>query len=84
MRATLLIASAIICSCATAHAQAWDSRYPVCMVIYGPIAYNDCRYMTLPQCRPLASGRPAQCVENPFFGDPQEGPNRRSRRRHGH
>jgi hypothetical protein len=84
MRAALLIASAIMCSCATAHAQAWDSRYPVCMVIYGPFAYNDCRYMTLEQCRPLASGRSAQCVENPFFGDPKDGSNRRSRRRHSH
>ncbi|MEO6947343.1 MAG: DUF3551 domain-containing protein [Nitrobacter sp.] len=81
MRAAILIASTLICSCATAHAQAWDSRYPVCMVIYGPFAYNDCRYMTLQQCRPLASGRAAQCVENPYFakGEPD-----RRRRRHGH
>jgi hypothetical protein len=83
MRATL-IALALICSCETAHAQAWDSRYPVCMVIYGPFAHNDCRYMTLEQCRPLASGRAAQCVENPFFAGPEDGSKRRLRRPHGH
>lgn len=83
MRTAFLIASAIICSCASAHAQAWDSRFPVCMVIYGPFAYNDCRYMTLEQCRALASGRPAQCLENPFFAGPKDGSNRPPRRRHG-
>ncbi|MGN6411469.1 MAG: DUF3551 domain-containing protein [Nitrobacter sp.] len=84
MRAALLIALALSCSSATAHAQAWDSRYPVCMVIYGPFSYNDCRYTTLQQCRPLASGRAAQCVENPFFASPQDGSKRRPRRRHSH
>jgi hypothetical protein len=85
MRAAFLIASAIMLSCATAHAQAWDSRYPVCMVIYGPVvSYNDCRYTTIQQCRPLASGLPAQCVENPFFSGPTDGPSRRPHRRHGH
>ncbi|WP_439925709.1 DUF3551 domain-containing protein [Nitrobacter sp. JJSN] len=80
---TTLIALVLICSSATAHAQAWDSRYPVCMVIYGPFSYNDCRYTTLEQCRPLASGRAAQCVENPFFAGLEDGSKRRPHRRHG-
>ncbi|WP_438277900.1 DUF3551 domain-containing protein [Nitrobacter sp.] len=84
MRAALLIATALMCSCTNAHAQAWDSRYPVCMVIYGPFSYNDCRYTTLQQCRPLASGRTAQCVENPFFAGPKGGSTRRPSRRHSH
>jgi hypothetical protein len=81
MRTVLLISLAVICSCATAYAQAWDNRYPVCMVIYGPFQYNDCRYMNLEQCRPLASGRFAQCVENPFFAGSMDG-SKRQRRRH--
>ncbi|WP_438274668.1 DUF3551 domain-containing protein [Nitrobacter sp.] len=83
MRAALLIATAIMCSCGTAHAQAWDSRYPVCMVVYGPvISYNDCGYTTFAQCRRLASGLPAQCQENPFFASPKGDSNRRRHRRH--
>jgi hypothetical protein len=82
MRAAILIVIAVVCSCATAHAQAWDSRYPVCQIVYGPTAqYNDCRYATLEQCRQLASGLPAQCVDNPYFAGTKPDPNRQRRRR---
>ena len=67
MRAAILIVSALLCSCAGAQAQAWDSRYPVCGIVYGPTSYNDCRFVTIPQCRAQASGLPIQCVENPYF-----------------
>ncbi|WP_283806465.1 DUF3551 domain-containing protein [Bradyrhizobium neotropicale] len=48
-------------------AQTYDPRYPVCMQIYGPVGYLDCRYTSLQQCRYLAVGRSATCVENPYF-----------------
>jgi hypothetical protein len=68
MRAFILITLAAICASTTAHAQAWDSRYPVCQIVYGPTAqYNDCRFTSLQQCKALASGLPRQCVENPYF-----------------
>ena len=50
-----------------ANAQTYDPAYPVCMQIYGPVGYFDCRYATLEQCRALAVGRPANCTGNPYF-----------------
>ena len=52
---------------APASAQTYDPSYPICMQIWGPINYYDCRFTSLPQCSLSASGRPAQCVINPYF-----------------
>ncbi len=60
-----------------ARAQTYDPSYPVCMQIYGPVGYFDCRYGSLEQCRYLAVGRSATCVVNPYF--PLKKPPRRSR-----
>lgn len=54
---------------APARAQTYDPGYPVCMQIYGPIGYQDCRYTSLQQCRYLAMGRSAACVVNPYFAE---------------
>lgn len=62
----------------TVHAQTYDPSYPVCMQIYGPVGYFDCRYASLAQCKYLAVGRSASCVVNPYF--PQTKPARRSKR----
>ena len=51
---------------APARAQTYDPRYPVCLHVYGPVGYYDCRYTSLGQCNLSASGRPAQCVINPY------------------
>ena len=48
-------------------AQTYDPTYPVCMQIYGPVGYFDCRYGSLAQCKYLAVGRSASCVNNPYF-----------------
>jgi hypothetical protein len=56
-----LLASAPVC------AQTYDPSYPVCMHIYGPVGYFDCRYTSLEQCRFLAVGRAAACDANPYF-----------------
>ncbi|WGD55133.1 DUF3551 domain-containing protein [Bradyrhizobium sp. CB1650] len=51
-----------------AAAQTYDPAYPVCLHVYHPDAnYYECRYISLPQCNAMASGRGAQCVINPYF-----------------
>ena len=64
MRGTF-IALALIFSCATAHAQAWDHRYPVCMMLYWPVTMNDCRFETMEQCRASVKG-----LVRPMHGEP--------------
>jgi hypothetical protein len=56
-----------------AAAQTYDPAYPVCLHVYGPATYYDCRYASLPQCNASASGRAAQCVINPYLAS-AEGP----------
>ncbi|WP_128925971.1 DUF3551 domain-containing protein [Bradyrhizobium guangxiense] len=60
-----------------APAQTYDPGYPVCMQIYGPVGYFDCRYGSLEQCRYLAVGRSASCTVNPYY--PLKKPPRPSR-----
>ena len=69
MRLLALTILAIAASSAAgpAAAQTYDPRYPVCMHIYGDPAYFECQYMTMAACIEAASGRPAQCIANPFF-----------------
>ncbi|WP_061028039.1 DUF3551 domain-containing protein [Bradyrhizobium sp. CCH5-F6] len=62
-----LIAIAALSNGGRADAQTYDPDYPVCMQIYGPVGYFDCRYGSLEQCRYLAVGRSASCVVNPYF-----------------
>jgi hypothetical protein len=54
-----------------AAAQTYDPAYPVCLHVYGPATYYECRYASLPQCNASASGRAAQCVINPYFARAQ-------------
>lgn len=60
-------ASALVSAAAPARAQTYAPGYPVCLHVYGPINYYECRYTSLPQCNATASGRAAQCVVNPYF-----------------
>jgi hypothetical protein len=73
-----LLLMSLLLAGAPAHAQTYDPSYPVCMQIYGPVGYFDCRYASLAQCRYLAVGRSATCVANPYFA--QKKPPRHSRR----
>lgn len=69
MRTTLALVSTIGAACLLAASPARaEIDYPVCLHVYGPITYDDCSYTTMEQCRPQASGRPAQCLINPFYG----------------
>lgn len=65
-------------------AQTYDPDYPVCMHVYGPVGgYFSCRYASIAQCAPLAQGRSAECVVNPYYaGGPHKEPSRRPRYRH--
>lgn len=66
-----VLAALLVIGAATsmaARAAKADVDYPVCLHVYGPVTYDDCHYTTMEQCRPQASGRPAQCMINPFYG----------------
>ena len=62
-----------IVSIGPAAAQTYDPAYPVCLHMYNRGAnFYECRYTSLTQCNASASGRPALCVINPYFGGAQE------------
>ena len=54
---------------APAPAQTYAPGYPVCLHVYGPATYYDCRYNSIAQCNLSASGRGAQCVANPYMAN---------------
>jgi hypothetical protein len=64
--ALAILAVGMVFASAPAQAQTYDPSYPVCLHVYGPITYYECRYTSLPQCNQSASGRAAQCVPNPY------------------
>ena len=79
-----ILALAAIVAAQPANAQTYDPSYPVCLHVYGRATYYECRYTSMAQCAMTASGRPAQCVPNPYaanaFADPSVRPNKRYRR----
>jgi hypothetical protein len=53
---------------APVRAQTYDPSYPVCLQTYGiDGSYIDCSFTSLAQCAASASGRAAQCLNNPYF-----------------
>ena len=62
-----ILALATVALAGPAAAQTYDPAYPVCLHVYGPITYYDCRYISLAQCNGSAAGRAAQCEVNPYF-----------------
>jgi hypothetical protein len=65
--ASTILAAGTFAAVAQSDAQTYDPDYPVCLHVYGPVTYYECRYTSLPQCNMSASGRAAQCVINPYF-----------------
>jgi hypothetical protein len=52
-------------------AQTYDPNYPVCIQIYSIGGSRiDCSFTSLAQCAASASGRAAQCYDNPYFAQP--------------
>jgi hypothetical protein len=84
MRLTILAVVAIATAtiAGSARAQTYDPNYPVCLQVFGPINYFECRYSSLGQCAGSASGRGAQCVVNPYFANAYQQPPGRHYRRH--
>jgi hypothetical protein len=77
--ATLIIAT--VAAAGSARAQTYNPDFPVCMQVYAPFVYYDCRFFSIPQCKASASGRGAQCVVNPYYAGADDVP---VRRRHRH
>jgi Protein of unknown function (DUF3551) len=82
--ALTILALGAVSATAPARAQTYDPNYPVCMQVFGPLNYFDCRFTSIPQCQATASGRAAQCVVNPYpaYGNEELPPTRHHRRRH--
>jgi hypothetical protein len=81
--AILAIGTALVA--APAAAQTYAPGYPVCLHVYGPVTYYECRYTSLAQCNATASGRAAQCVVSPYAANTyDESPARHSRQRRGY
>lgn len=72
--ALLILATGMLSAAGPARAQAWDPNYPVCLQVYGPINYNECRYTSMAQCAASAAARSAQCVPNPFYANAYDEP----------
>jgi Protein of unknown function (DUF3551) len=79
--ALAILAIGTVSAAGPAAAQTYAPGYPVCLHVYGPISYYECRYSSLPQCNGSAIGRPAQCIINPYLAN-AEVPSGRPYRRH--
>ena len=61
-------------------AQTYDPNYPVCLQVYSDMGgYIACSYLSLAQCAQSASGRAAQCYNNPYYAGPTPAPGRNDR-----
>ena len=59
--ATVMVAAPI-------RAQTYDPNFPVCLQTYSTGGgYIDCSFTSQAQCAASASGRAAQCLNNPYF-----------------
>ena len=78
----ILTIATILTAAPSAHAQTYNPRYPVCLQIYQGFTdyYFECAYTSMPQCQMSASGRSAQCVNNPYYTGTNKPPGPRDRR----
>jgi hypothetical protein len=78
-----ILAATMALAALPAQAQTYDPNYPVCMHIFGSLEgdYFDCSFTSLPQCQATASGRPAQCLVNPYYAPVREVPSGRAHHR---
>ena len=80
--ALAIFAIAAVSTATPASAQTYDPKYPVCLQIYQGFTdyYFECAYTSLPQCQMSASGRAAQCVNNPYYTGTRKPPRQRDQR----
>jgi hypothetical protein len=65
-----ILTIAFVVATAPARAQTYDPNYPVCLQTYALGGGNiDCSFTSLAQCAVSASGRSAQCLNNPYFAN---------------
>lgn len=64
--ALALLLIGMVIAAGPASAQTYAPDYPVCLHVFGPVNYFECRYSSIAQCNVSASGRAAQCVVNPY------------------
>lgn len=82
IQALAVLALGAMSLAAPAQAQTYGSAgYPVCMQVYGRGGYTECNYASIAQCNQSASGRPAQCLVNPYAARVAD--DRSARKRHG-
>jgi hypothetical protein len=82
--ALAVLAAGTLLAAPSAQAQTYAGA-PVCLHVYGPVTYYECRYTSLAQCNATASGRAAQCVPNPYMASAgMDGPPVRHRRQRGY
>lgn len=72
--ALAVLAAGTLLAAQPARAQTYAPDFPVCLHVYGPVTYYECRYTSLAQCNLTASGRAAQCVPNPYLANAGMGP----------
>jgi len=78
--ALAVLALGAVSLAAPANAGTYGSDHPVCLQVYGPANYYECDYSSIAQCNLSASGRPAQCIVNPYFANASD--LRPARKRH--
>ncbi|MDI1285083.1 MAG: DUF3551 domain-containing protein [Reyranella sp.] len=73
-----ILAMGTISAAVPAQAQTYGTNAPVCLQVYGPVSYYECRFGSIAQCNQSAAGRAAQCVVNPYLANAsQDQPARR-------
>jgi len=73
---TVLTIAAVLAA-SPLRAQTYDPNYPVCIQTYANGGGSiDCSYTSLAQCTASASGRSAQCYDNPYFARSDRKPSR--------
>ena len=82
--ALVILTISVVSVTSSARAQTYDPNYPVCLKLIQTFGgeWNDCRFTSLEQCAPAASGLAAQCIINPYYAG-ATGPQRRDRRYRG-
>ena len=73
---TVLTIAAVLAA-SPLRAQTYDPNYPVCIQTYANGGGSiDCSFTSLAQCAASASGRAAQCYNNPYFAQGARKPSR--------
>jgi uncharacterized protein DUF3551 len=77
----VILAAVAILPALPAVAQRYDPNYPVCMQVWTRDGNTmNCRFTSWDQCRAMASGYSAMCLDNPYWSQPRQAPRGQRRR----